>query len=228
MRPSPAPARSSRTAGAAGALLLQGGFVLLFLYSMPQFSHPIEVGREMIFVLHRPPPPAPVLPKPESAPPPPGALPLPGPAPPMLAPVLPQIPALNAPALPDWKGFGEALNDCAPEKYANLPPEQKAHCPKPGAGVAIQELPKLLGPLPQAKDEASWQEDWDEKHWTAGLCDPSMGSVVQCQIQQAIAESERAADVNSHLARDKAAALKPPSPPIPPAPKGGSASKPGN
>ena len=137
--------------------------------------------------------------------------------------------ALNAPALPGLEGVsGQALNDCTPEKYANLPPEQKAHCPKPGAGVAIQELPKLLGPYPQAEDEASWQEQWDEKHFVVGLCDPSMGVVVQCQIQQSIAESERAADVNSHLARDKAASLKPPSPPIPPAAKGGSASKPGN
>ena len=42
-----APARFSQLTGAAGALLLQGGFVLLFLYSMPQISRPIETGREL-------------------------------------------------------------------------------------------------------------------------------------------------------------------------------------
>ena len=85
-----------------------------------------------------------------------------------------------------------------------------------------------MGPYPQAKDEALWREQWDEKHFVSGLCDPSMGGVAICQIRQAVAESERAADVNWHLARNKAASLKPPGPPVPPAPKGGSASKTGN
>ena len=131
-------------------------------------------------------------------------------------------------ALPDLGAFGQALNDCAPEKYASLPPERQARCPKPGAGAATQELPKLLGRYPEAKDEALWQEQWDEKHFVSGLCDPSMGAVAICQIRQAIAESERATDVNWHLARDKAASLKPPSPPIPPAPRGRSPSKAGH
>jgi hypothetical protein len=199
-----------RLTGAAGALLLQGGFLFLFLYSMPRFSRPIEAGRELIFVLHRPPPPAPS--------PLPGTPPQVGPAPVRPAPSLPQAPALNipsAPALPDISGFGQALNDCAPEKYSSLRPEQKARCPKPGAGVAIQELPKLLGPLPQAKDEALWQEDWDEAHWRAALCDPAQGSVALCQIRQQIAEFERAEDVRYHLAKDKAASLQEPKRPLP-------------
>jgi len=132
-----------RFAGVAGALLLQGGFLFLFLYSMPQITRPIEAAREMIFVLHRPPPPAPVLPEPRALPS-PGVSPLPE-SPPVIS-----IPALGAPpaALPDLRGFGQALNDCAPEKYGSLTPELKARCPKPGAGVAIQELPKFFGSVP--------------------------------------------------------------------------------
>jgi hypothetical protein len=60
-----------------------------------------------------------------------------------------------------------------------------------------------------------WQEQWDEKHWMPALCEPREGSVVGCMMQQSIAEAERAADVNAHLARDKAASLKPPPPKIP-------------
>ena len=44
----PRPLRE-RFAGAAGALLLQGGFVFIFLYSMPQFTRPMpmETAREL-------------------------------------------------------------------------------------------------------------------------------------------------------------------------------------
>jgi hypothetical protein len=212
LRPTHAPARSSRLAGAAGALALQGGFLLMFLASMPALRPPPQIGRELSLILPRF---HPALPQPSRRE---G---LPGPVtvtPPLfLAPNMPSN-ALTRPVLPAAPGiatFGQALNNCAPEKYSSLPPDQQARCPRPGAGVAIQELPNPLGPPRTAKDEALWQEQWDEKHWMPGLCDPRQGSVVGCLMQQSIAEAERAADVNWHLARDKAAALEPPPPKIP-------------
>jgi hypothetical protein len=197
-------------AGAAGALLLEGGILLLFLYSMPPVSRRLEAGQEMIFVLHHPPPPTPS--------PLPAPLPLPGRMPVRPAPALPSGPAFSfpsVPALPDISGFGQALNDCAPEKYASLRPEQKARCPHPDGGMAPDQGQINLTPHDQAKDEATWQEDWDEKHWTAGLCDPGMGAVALCQIHQQIAEFEREEDVRTHLAKDKAAALQEPKPAFP-------------
>jgi hypothetical protein len=119
--------------------------------------------------------------------------------------------------VPDLRGFGEALNDCPPEIYYRLPPEKQALCPHPGgeAGTAQDNTEIDIAPRSHAKDVALWQEDWDEKHWTAGLCDPGMGLVALCQMHQAIAEQERAVDVRSHLARAKAEALKPPPPSLP-------------
>jgi hypothetical protein len=213
LRPAQAPARSSRLAGAAGALALQGGFLLMFLASMPALRPPPEIGRELSLLL-------------------PGLRPVSSPARPpqdMQGPVTvtpplflspPNMPynALTQPlqsALPGIGTFGQALNNCAPEKYSSLPPDQQARCPRPGAGVAIQDLPNPLGPLRTAKDEAYWQEQWDEAHWMPGPCGPGQGSVVGCLMQQSIAEYERAEDVRWYLARDKAARLKPPPPKIP-------------
>jgi hypothetical protein len=199
-----APRRSSRLAGAAGALLLQGGFAFLFLYSMPRLKPPLELGRELTLALPRltqarPSPTAPSVRLRTGLP----------------APIIQNVPEVAAPAAPaptisDLSNFGQALNGCALEKYNSLTPEQRARCPRPGAGVAIQEAPNLSGTRPEAKDEALWQEHWDEAHWMPGLCGPDEGPVVLCQMHQAIAESERAEDVRWHLARDKAAALQPP------------------
>jgi hypothetical protein len=198
------PVRSSRLAGAAGALLLQGGLLLLFLSSMPAFRPPLATGRELILrlprLIHPTPAPSRTAPRTQTQVLPLAPLPLPqtGPA---LAPAPPAI-------LPGLKNFGQALNGCAPESYASLPPDQKARCPRPGAGVAIQELPNLMGSPSPAKDEALWQEQWDEAHWMPGLCDPGEEAVVLCLMHQKIAEYERAEDVRWHLARDKAAALQ--------------------
>jgi hypothetical protein len=190
---------------------LQGGFLLLFLASTPIFRPPPQIGRELSLILPRLVLPRPSPKRPDG---------LPGPV--TVTPALPLPPnaitrAPQAPnaALSGIQGFGQALNGCAPEKYASLPPDLKARCPKPGDGVAIQKEPGLGPVRPEAKDEALWQEQWDEKHWMPGLCDPRQGSVGGCLMQQSIAEAERAADVNWHLARDKAAALKPPPPKIP-------------
>jgi hypothetical protein len=144
-------------AGAVGALLLQGGFLLMFLASMPALRPPPEIGRELSLLLprFRPPLPQPAPRQPQDTP---------GPVtvtrPLFLAP--PNTPS-NAlplqPALPGIETFGQALNNCAPEKYSSLPPDQQARCPRPGAGVAIQEVPNLMG-SPSVKDEAYWQAEW--------------------------------------------------------------------
>lgn len=154
MRPTQTPARSSRLAGAAGALLLQGGFLLMFLASMPALRPPPELGHELNLILPRLRPPSSSPQRPQG---------VPGPVtvtPPLfLAP--PNIPsnALTRPILPAAPGiatFGQALNGCAPEKYSSLPPDQQARCPRPGEGMAIQEAPNLMGSPSHVKDEAHW------------------------------------------------------------------------
>ena len=217
MRSAQTPARSSRLAGAAGALLLQGGFLFLFLASMPVFRPPVPLERELAIIMPRlrpvPAPPAPAGPGKEAVPVTP---PLPtAPAPPFTAPLPP------ASALPGLQGFGQALNNCAPEKYNNLTPQQRANCSRPGEGMPLEQGLNLSVPH-EAKDEATWQEIWDEKHWMPGLCGPDSpergaDTAAFCMMNQSIAEAERAADVNWHLARAHAASLKPPPPPVPPA-----------
>jgi hypothetical protein len=158
-------------AGAAGALLLQGGFVFLFLYSMPNFRPPRDLGRELILIL-RP------MPRPVLRPAAPAA---------RIAPVAPVIqntpgtvvpfaPAAPPPAVPGISNFGQALNGCALEKYNSLTPEQRARCPRPGAGVAIQELPNLMGTPSHVKDEAHWEEEW--AHEKAPEHNPCMAQVL--------------------------------------------------
>jgi hypothetical protein len=58
---------------------------------------------------------------------------------------------------------GRRLNNCAPENYANLPEDQRAKCQHPGAGVAIQQLPNLMGSPSHVKDEAHWQTELARK-----------------------------------------------------------------
>ena len=53
-------------------------------------------------------------------------------------------------------GLGQALFGCAPEHYADLPPDQRAHCPKPGEGLANREQPPLAGMRSHVKDNARW------------------------------------------------------------------------
>ena len=172
MRPTRAPARSSRLAGAAGALLLQGGFLLMFLASMPVLRPPPQIGRELSVILPRF---HPALPQPSRLEGLPGLVTV---TPPLfLAPNMPSN-ALTRPVLPVAPGiatFGQALNNCAPEKYSSLPPDQQARCPRPGAGVAIQEFPNLMG-SPSVKDEAYWQAEWAREKSPPWLpCTTSVG-----------------------------------------------------
>lgn len=53
-------------------------------------------------------------------------------------------------------GFGQALFGCAPEHYADLTPDQRAHCPKPGEGLAKNEWPDLMHTPSHVKDNARW------------------------------------------------------------------------
>jgi hypothetical protein len=144
-------------ASASGALLLQGGFLLLLLYSMPQFEPRQKLEREMTLILPRLSAPTPL---PKKAPSTNGNKPL---APALVVPVVPEA---NAPILPPpvipivppaaIQGFGQALNNCAPENYANLSEEQRARCLRPGAGVAIQQAPNLLGSPSHVGESAHW------------------------------------------------------------------------
>lgn len=59
------------------------------------------------------------------------------------------------PVASDLQAFGRALFGCAPEHYAELSPEDRAHCPKPGEGLAYQP-PDLLGGQSHVKQNARW------------------------------------------------------------------------
>jgi len=146
-----------RLAGAAGALLLQGGFILILMASLPVLRPPAQLARELTLFLPRP---TPAQPRSGSA-----TLQA---APVIITPALPQplertvpgvVPAAPAP-IPGLQNFGQALNGCAPEQYARLTPEQQALCPRPGAGVAIQEFSNLMGAPSHVKDEAHWRDEW--------------------------------------------------------------------
>lgn len=63
--------------------------------------------------------------------------------------------APSGPSASDLQAFGRALFGCAPEHYAQLSPEERAHCPKPGEGLAYQP-PDLLGGPSRVKNNARW------------------------------------------------------------------------
>ena len=69
----------------------------------------------------------------------------------------PLLPAPSVPAPPSGiAGFGQSLFGCAPEHYANLTPDARAHCMKPGEGLAYNRMPDLMGGRSHAKDTARW------------------------------------------------------------------------
>ena len=148
---------SDRFASSAAALALQFGFLLLIAQAL-HFTAPHKpLARELVLILPRlraiSHPPLPRLPGRR--------------APFVMAPARPQrlppSPSSTAPVNPPLdtiRGFGRALNDCAPENYNNLSVEEKAHCVPLGAGVAIQEAPNLMGSPSQVKNQALWQEEW--------------------------------------------------------------------
>ena len=198
-----------RTSGAALALLVQAGFVMMILLSPQRPVPPRSMAHETILLL-RP------LPTPQTidargaaarrtAP---AQIPiLPNLAPPVLTP-----PVLAPPS--GIAGFGRSLFGCAPERYADLPPDEKAHCPKPGEGLAVNQPPDLLNPpKSHAKDEALWLEEQAERRWMP-MCTGDL-EVVKCLIRQSIAENSRAQAARQKIAEDKMRALQEPKRPPP-------------
>lgn len=144
--------RSERAASISAALLLQAGFLLLLLEALHVAPLRRIAAREFTLILPRLKP-AP-LPTPASAP---RATGIPSRVRPLVIPLSPP-PSSAIPLVPPSaiQGFGQALNNCAPEAYGNLSAEQKAKCIRPGEGVAVEEAPNLMGVPSQVKDPARW------------------------------------------------------------------------
>jgi hypothetical protein len=145
-----------RLPSAVLALALQAAFIAAFLHALPPMAPPKQLARELVFILPR------LAPKPLPGPPQmaPRATSLPVFVPPPLF-SLP-APSASSPNAPSTavQNFGRAVFGCAPETYSSLTPQQRAQCLRPGEGVAIQEVPNLMGSPSHVKDEAHWQEEW--------------------------------------------------------------------
>jgi len=137
-----------RTQGVALALLVQALFLWALLFATVRHSERI-IGRETILTLH---------PTPRAEP---DTIDARGgigvrPAPGRVAPV-PFSPVPQSVPQGDLRAFGQALRDCAPENYANLPPDERQHCPKPGEGLALNPPPTLPGEeRSHVKGNARW------------------------------------------------------------------------
>jgi len=200
-----------RTLGATLALLVQAGFLSLVLLSPSRPARPLAGLAHETILLLRP------LTTPKAA-----TIDARGPARrakntlPIIVPVVPPsaTPSLAPPS--GLAGFGQALFGCAPEHYADLTPDQRAHCPKPGEGMAKND-DKDLGAEPRshAKYEARWQEQWAEGHWAPAPCLPAGETVALCLLGQSIAENRRRQAAWSKIAEDEAAALQEPKRPLP-------------
>ncbi len=149
-QPSSAAERLIRhTAGALLAVAVQTLFVAaLLLWAVPPLSRQRE-QKEIFFRLvptALPAPPVRII----------GAAtaPVRKPAAPAPAPS-PAAPSVAAPPS-GIAGFGQSLFGCAPEHYADLTPDQRAHCPRPGEGLANKEQPDLMGMPSHVKDNARW------------------------------------------------------------------------
>jgi hypothetical protein len=200
-----------RARGATLALLVQALFLLLLVTTRNTNIAPHRVTPETLLFLR-------ALPKP--LPPPPATAPSRAvrPALPLIIPDVPS--AAPAPLAPPSgiTGFGRSLFGCAPEHYADLPPDEKAHCPKPGEGMAVNQPPDLLNPpKSRAKNEALGQEQWAEDHWVPAVCPPGdgPGAVAHCLLEQSIAENRRRQAAWQKIADDKALALQEPKRPLP-------------
>ena len=128
------------------------------------------------------------------------------------------LPAENPPVAfapaPDFRGFGRSLFGCAPEHYDELSPEERAHCPKPGEGLAHE--PDLANPpRSHAKDELYWQEQFRRARVVYGICSPGSVPIAQCLLDQARAEHHREQEADQQIADRKAAALQESNHPLP-------------
>jgi hypothetical protein len=132
---------------ATGLVLVALLHLLLLLAALTGLVQPVtraRLVRELTFVL-------PPLPK--AAPSAPGAgvatAPARRPAPPPLY-VLPGAPP-SPEAAPDIQSFGHELFGCAPERYADMTEDQRAHCPQQ---FAMPDPARLSDPPSQVKDPA--------------------------------------------------------------------------
>jgi hypothetical protein len=194
-----------RTLGATLALLVQAVFLTLVMLSP---SHPTRrltgLAHETILLLQS-------LPRTV-----PATIDARGPASPKTrkaAPIsVPTVPSYAAPylaPLAGLSGFGHAIFGCAPEQYADLAPEERANCPKPGEGMTKNgDKDPLTEPGSHAKYEAMWQEQWVESHWVPAPCPPSPEGVAQCLLDQSIAEHQREQAAWAKIAKDQSDALK--------------------
>lgn len=138
---------SDRLIGSAAAIALQAGFLLLLLQSVRILILPAKPAREMTLFLPRLRPQPPQQAAPRAA------------TPPIVRtiPALPAVPQPEAaPSNADVQGLGRALFGCAPEVYGGLSPEERAHCPKPGEGLAQRREPEIFDGPSHARDEARW------------------------------------------------------------------------
>lgn len=191
-----------RAQGAGLALLVQAGFVAMILLSSQRPPPLRNLAHETILFLH---------PTPRTAP---SRIDARGPVQRRIAPF--QIPTMpNIARSPNIAppsgiaGFGRSLFGCAPEKYADLPPDEKARCPKPGEGLAVNQPPDLLKPFKShSKDEALWLEEQREANWNSECV--GTVEVAKCILRQTIAENDRAQAARQKIAEDKALALQEP------------------
>jgi hypothetical protein len=138
--------------GGVMALVVQASFLLLVLLSPSHSTRPASLARETLLFF------------PPLAVPAPSTIDARGPRKKRIAPSETLVvrfaspPVAASPLTPPsgLAGFGQALFGCAPEHYADLTPDQRAHCPKPGEGLANQEQPDLMGAPSHVKDNARW------------------------------------------------------------------------
>ena len=153
LRPSSAAERlSGRTTGALLAGAVQALFMAaLLLWMVPPLLR-VRPEKEIIFRLTPIAPPArpvriigsPAAPtrKPVAS----------APVPPPFAPSAPSVVAPPS----GIAGFGQSLFGCAPEHYSDMLPDNQAHCPKPGEGMALDPPNDLMDTHSHVKDNSRW------------------------------------------------------------------------
>jgi hypothetical protein len=153
IRASRVPPLGQRTLALLVALALQISFLLLLAQPVLKPSLAMrQQAREMMLILPRLRVPAPSRPA-LRAPSIPSSI-RPEVTPPTQAPSASSVIPLIPPGA--VQGFGQALNDCAPENYARLPDDKKALCNRPGAGVAVRQAPNLMGAPPPVRNNDIW------------------------------------------------------------------------
>ena len=201
-----------RARGAVLALLVQALFLLLVLLTPAHLTRPV-IEKETLLLLPPLAPPKPPITIDARAP---STL---STAPPIVPTPPTSPPVMIAPLAPPSgiAGFGRSLFGCAPEHYADLTPDERAHCPKPGEGMAVNQPPDLLAPpRSHAKDEALWQEQYAEDHYVPPICPPSDGPPVGfCVMHQAMAENRRRQEAWQKITEEKAKKMQEPRRPLP-------------